>query len=90
MRPYQVDHVAESAQSPDVPLILAHALAVNLLVDKSAFLLLDGATVEPERLQARALATIFNALCLGRGARELSVPSRVWSGVCHDCPAPTS
>ncbi|KAI6767685.1 hypothetical protein HG530_005694 [Fusarium avenaceum] len=46
LSPQQIKQVSEAAQRPDVPLVFAHALVVDLAVDQDAFLLVEGQAFE--------------------------------------------
>lgn len=46
MRPQQIKQIAKATQTPDVPLIRAHALGVNLAVDEHALLLVERQSLE--------------------------------------------
>lgn len=46
LSPQQIEQVSEAAQRPDVPLVFAHALVVDLTVDQDAFLLVEGQAFE--------------------------------------------
>ena len=50
--PEKVKHVSKAAESPDVPLVSAHPLGIDLSVDENTFLLVQAQALETGKIDA--------------------------------------